>query len=169
MKIQNKIFALALTLPAVIFGQEVENTLNTDTEVYPNTFTSGSSHVAPFNNDVRRFNDWSISAGVGTAIIQSADLNSIKATSHGGNKLGWTAYVSVNKAINHTFGLKLQYELGETIQGAYNPKKYDATMSYKSPGARTEFQMVSLLGDVNFSNLLRRVDNKSNYRWAIHG
>ncbi|MDY6025226.1 OmpA family protein [Bergeyella zoohelcum] len=168
MKIQNKIFALALILPAVIFGQEVENTLNTDTEVYPNTFTSGSSHVAPFNKDVRRFNDWSISAGVGTAIIQSADLNSIKA-SHGGNKLGWTAYVSVNKAINHTFGLKLQYELGETIQGAYNPKKYDVAMSYKSPGARTEFQMVSLLGDVNFSNLLRRVDNKSNYRWAIHG
>ena len=29
--------------------------------------------------------------------------------------------------------------------------------------------MISLLGDINFSNLFRRVDNKSPYRWAFHG
>ncbi|MCQ8812026.1 hypothetical protein NQU36_29565, partial [Escherichia coli] len=28
---------------------------------------------------------------------------------------------------------------------------------------------ISLLGDINFSNLLRRVDNKSPFRWALHG
>ena len=169
MKIQAKTLALALTFPAVVFSQEVEKSAVNNAEMYPNTFTSGSSNVTPFTNEVKRFNDWSISAGAGTAIVQSADLNSIKTTNHGGNKFGWTAYVSVNKAINHTFGLKLQYDLGETIQGAYNPKKYDPNTIYKSAGARTEFQMLSLLGDVNFSNILRRVDNKSNYRWAMHG
>jgi len=33
----------------------------------------------------------------------------------------------------------------------------------------TKFHNVSLIGDINFSNLMRRVDNKSNFRWALHG
>jgi hypothetical protein len=33
--------------------------------------------------------------------------------------------------------------------------------------ARTQYDAISLLGDINFSNLLRRVDNHSPYRWAF--
>jgi OOP family OmpA-OmpF porin len=36
-------------------------------------------------------------------------------------------------------------------------------------GAKTKYQSISLIGDINFSNLLRRVDNHSPYRWALHG
>lgn len=164
MKIQSKIFTLALVLPAVVYAQEIKNTTD---NVYPNTFSSGASKVIPFDNSVKKFNDWSISAGLGTAIIQSADLNSLKATNSGGNLWGYTMYVSVNKAINHTFGINLQYDLGETLQGAFNARK--GSTNPNGPAGRTKFQMVSLLGDLNLSNILRRVDNNSEYRWAIHG
>jgi OOP family OmpA-OmpF porin len=35
--------------------------------------------------------------------------------------------------------------------------------------ATTQFDQIALMGDINFSNLLRRVDNHSPYRWAFHG
>jgi OOP family OmpA-OmpF porin len=82
---------------------------------------------------------------------------------NGKNLFGYSAYLSVDKAITHAFGLNLQYEMGETKQGLVNVKK-DAGL-----GARTQYQALSLLGDINFSNLLRRSDNHSPFRWALHG
>lgn len=164
MKIYSKILAVVLSLPAVVYAQEAEKSAS---EVYPNTFTSGSSRVEPFTNKSKRFNDWAVSAGAGTAIIQSADLNSLGATNRHGNMFGYSFYFSVDKAITHAFGLKLQYDKGETNQGDFNPAK-----GTKAPGlvaGRTQYDAISVLGDINFSNLLRRVDNKSNYRWALHG
>lgn len=111
--------------------------------------------------------EWAISAGAGIPLMHSADLNSLKEFGAGKNLIGYSAYFSVDKAITHAFGLKLQYDRGETRQGFVNTK--DNVASLSGDGARTQYDAISILGDVNFSNLLRRVDNKSPYRWALHG
>ncbi|WP_018674634.1 OmpA family protein [Riemerella columbina] len=159
MKLNFASVALALALPAGLMAQDVKTS-----ETYPNTFSSGSANVAPFTQDAKRFNDWSISVGAGVPLVQSSDLTSIK-NGNGKNLFGYSAYFSIDKAITHAFGLNLQYDRGETRQGWYNTKDKGG----KGYGARTQYDAISLLGDINFSNLLRRVDNKSNYRWALHG
>ena len=168
MKLNLTSFALALVLPTAIFAQD---TVAVSTEGYPNTFTSGSANVSPFTQESKRFNDWSISAGAGVPLVQSADLTSIK-NGNGKNVFGYSAYLSIDKAITHAFGLNLQYDRGETRQGWFNTKTDNATGTgnpYQDVGARTQYDAISVLGDLNFSNLLRRVDNKSPYRWALHG
>ena len=92
-------------------------------------FYSGDKNN-PFTQEDKKFNDWAISAGVGVPLVQSADLTSIK-NGNGKNLFGYSAYLSVDKAITHAFGLNLQYEMGETKQGLVNVKK-DAGL-----GART--------------------------------
>lgn len=147
-----------LALPTVMYAQDSLSIKNNNN--LPNTFSSGSSKIEKFDNKARRFNDWSISAGGGTALMQSADL-----TSFYDNKVnwGWNAYVSLDKQISHTFGLSLQYQQGQTNQKAMlNP-------SYGVAEANTKYKQISLLGDINFSNLFRRLDNHSPYRWALHG
>lgn len=168
MKLNLTSFALALVLPAAIYAQD---SVAVSTEGYPNTFTSGSANVSPFTQESKRFNDWSISAGAGVPLVQSADLTSIK-NGNGKNVFGYSAYLSIDKAITHAFGLNLQYDRGETRQGWFNTKTDNASGTgnpYQDVGARTQYDAISLLGDINFSNLLRRVDNKSPYRWALHG
>jgi OOP family OmpA-OmpF porin len=76
--------------------------------------------------------------------------------------------ISVDKAITHAFGINLQYDRGETRQGQINTKDHKPLPS-NYPAGRTQYDAISILGDVNFSNLLRRVDNKSPFRWALHG
>ena len=168
MKLKLTSFALALVLPIAIVAQD---SVAVSTEGYPNTFTSGSANVSPFTQESKRFNDWSISAGAGVPLVQSADLTSIK-NGNGKNVFGYSAYLSIDKAITHAFGLNLQYDRGETRQGWFNTKTDNATGTgnpYQDVGARTQYDAISVLGDLNFSNLLRRVDNKSPYRWALHG
>ena len=167
MKLNLAIVALALALPNAIFAQD---SVAVSTEGYPNTFSSGSANVSPFTQSSKRFNDWAISVGAGVPLVQSSDLTSIK-NGNGKNLFGYSAYVSVDKAITHAFGLNLQYDKGETRQGWFNTKTDNATAGggYKEVGGRTQYDAISILGDVNFSNLLRRVDNKSPYRWALHG
>ncbi|WP_426279191.1 OmpA family protein [Chryseobacterium sp. S-02] len=167
MKISLAIVALALAVPAISFAQD--STAVSAEEKYPNTFSSGSANVSPFTNQSKRFNDWAISAGVGVPLVQSADLTSIK-NGNGKNLFGYSAYISIDKAITHAFGINLQYDRGETRQGWFNTKKAAPAnaSAYQEVGARTQYDAISLLGDVNISNLLRRVDNKSPYRWALH-
>ena len=164
MKLSSKFLALALAIPAAFYAQD---SIAVSTGEYPNTYSSGSANVYPFTQDVKRFNDWSVSVGAGVPLMQSADLTSIK-NGNGKNVFGYSAYLSVDKAITHAFGLKLQYDRGETRQGFFNTKNDNATAS-EPYGARTQYDAISILGDINFSNLLRRVDNKSPYRWALHG
>ncbi len=168
MKLSLAIVALALTVPAVAFAQD--STAVVSNGEYPNTFSSGSANVSPFTNKSKRFNDWAISVGAGVPMMQSSDLTSIK-NGNGKNLFGYSAYVSIDKAITHAFGINLQYDRGETRQGWFNTK--DAAPSDASAtqhvGARTQYDAISLLGDINFSNLFRRVDNHSPYRWALHG
>ncbi len=170
MKLNLAIAALALALPTAIYAQD---SVVVSSEGYPNTFSSGSANVSPFTQSSKRFNDWSISVGGGVPLVQSADLTSIKnGNGSGKNLFGYSAYFSIDKAITHAFGLKLQYDRGETRQGWYNTKDPIPASSgtgYNQYAGRTQYDAISILGDVNFSNLLRRVDNHSPFRWALHG
>ena len=168
MKLNLAIIAMAL-LPTAAFAQD--SVAVTSAGEYPNTFSSGSANVSPFTQESKRFNDWAISFGAGVPLVQSADLTSIKNGNGAGKDVfGYSAYLSVDKAITHAFGLNLQYDRGETRQGFFNTKTDNATgTGYQNVGARTQYDAISLLGDVNFSNLLRRVDNHSPFRWALHG
>lgn len=168
MKLSLAIVAFALAVPTAAFAQDSIAVVSN--EGYPNTFSSGSANVSPFTQQSKRFNDWAVSFGAGVPLVQSADLTSIK-NGNGKNLFGYSAYVSVDKAITHAFGINLQYDRGETRQGWFNTK--DAAPSNaaanRQEGARTQYDAISILGDINFSNLLRRVDNKSTFRWALHG
>jgi OOP family OmpA-OmpF porin len=167
MKLSLAIVAFALAVPTAGFAQD--STAVVSNGEYPNTFSSGSANVSPFTNKSKRFNDWSISVGAGVPLVQSADLTSIK-NGNGKNLFGYSAYVSIDKAITHAFGLKLQYDRGETRQGWFNTKdSAPSGLGYQEVGARTQYDAISILGDINFSNLLRRVDNHSPFRWALHG
>lgn len=154
---------LATTLPIAAFAQNSGTTVNSSTE-YPNTFSSGSANVQPFDNKARRFRDWSISVGGGPAFMVHSALKSIRK-----DKINWgyNAYVSIDKQISHTFGLSLMYTRGETKQTGQLPGAPGIAAGVAT--ATTQFDQIALLGDINFSNLLRRVDNHSPYRWAFHG
>lgn len=152
MKINFATFTLAMLLPLSVTAQQNDN------------FYVGDQNK-PFTQKDKKFNDWSISAGFGVPLIQSGDLTSIK-NGAGKNLFGYSAYLSLDKAITHAFGLNLQYDLGETKQGL---AKIDEGTVATNVGAKTKYQSITLIGDINFSNLLRRVDNHSPYRWALHG
>ena len=151
---------LLAALPIATYAQD--SIAISHSSEYPNTFSSGSADVQKFTNSSRRFKDWAVSIGAGPAFMTFADVTSF----HGGNvKWGWNAYASIDKQINHTFGVDLQYQMGETKQQAELATNPAAGIA----NAWTKYQQVSVLGDINFSNLLRRVDNHSPYRWALHG
>ena len=152
---------LMMSLPIAMYAQD---STTVDSGTYPNTFSSGSANVKEFNNQARKFNDWSISIGGGPAFMAYGDL-----TSFYGDDInwGWNAYASIDKQISHTFGLSVMYQMGKTNQKGQLPGA--AGVRAGVADAYTKFQQVSILGDINFSNLLRRVDNKSPYRWALHG
>lgn len=165
MKLNLASLALALAIPVASYAQD---SVVVASELYPNTYTSGSANVSPFTQESKRFNDWSISAGAGVPLLQhSSNLISLKEDGKGKNVFGYSAYLSVDKAISHAFGLKLQYDRGETRQGDFNTKTDNATGNQVA--GRTQYDAISILGDINFSNLLRRVDNQSPMRWALHG
>lgn len=159
MKLNLTSLALVLAAP-MAFAQNTENTSKDSKyiEYTPISFEKGQETVKKFDNNSRRFNDWSISVGAGIPLIQSADITSLN-NGNGKTNIGYGFYASVNKAISHAFGLSLQYDKGKTKQ-SNNSKTYKAN---------TEYDGISLLGDINFTNLFRRVDNQSPYRWALHG
>lgn len=166
MKLNLASVALALVLPAAVFAQD--STMAVSSEMSPTTYSSGSSNVSPFTQESKRFNSWAVSVGAGVPLVQGADLTSIKEGKNAGKSVfGYSAYISIDKAITHAFGVNLQYDRGETRQGAFNTKDDNAVGNQVA--GRTQYDAISLLGDINFSNLLRRVDNKSNYKWALHG
>ncbi len=153
---------LLMSLPVALFSQ---NTIQEDNNSqYPNTFSSGSANVQKFDNKSKKFRDWSISVGGGAAFMTKADLTSFY---DGKPNWGWNAYASLDKQISHTFGLSLQYQTGKTNQQGQLPGAEGVAAGVAN--AWTKYHQISILGDINFSNLLRRVDNHSPYRWALHG
>lgn len=152
---------LAVSLPIAMYAQD---TVAVSSDVYPDTFTSGSSNVKMFDNSARQFNDWAISFGGGAAFMTKADLVSFYDNNI---NWGWNAYISLDKQITKSFGLNLQYQTGKTNQQGQLPGQ--AGIKAGVANAWTKYRQVSLLGDVNLSNIFRRVDNHSPYRWALHG
>lgn len=161
MKLNLANIAFALTFPTAIFAQNK----NLEISDYHNTLSSGSADIVEFTKDQKRFNDWSISGGLGVPLLQSADLTSIK-NGNGTNLLGHSFYLSVDKAITHAFGLKLQFDMGKTKQGDFDINDLGTPGKF---AGKTTYMAVSALADVNFSNLFRRVDNRSTFKWALHG
>ena len=146
MKLKLVFIALIGVLPIAFFGQQKEE-----------------SSKQPIENKEKKFNEWGISAGFGVPVMHSADLNSFN---KGKNLFGYSAYLSIDKAITHAFGLNLQYDLGETNQGL---SKINEGSTANSVGAKTKYQTISLIGDINLSNLLRKIDSDLPFRWALHG
>ncbi|WP_300669411.1 OmpA family protein [Soonwooa sp.] len=144
---KKKLILLAAAFPALIFAQN------------SNPYGSGSEKTEKFTNESRLFKDWAISLGGGGAFMQSADLTSFY---DGKVNWGWNGYISIDKQINHTFGVSLNFSKGETKQKAM------ARPEWGVAEANTKYNQLAILGDVNLSNLMRRVDNKSEFKWAIH-
>ena len=144
---RKKLILLAAAFPALIFAQN------------SNPYSSGSEKTEKFTNEKRQFKDWAVSVGGGGAFMQSADL-----TSFYGGKInwGWNGYISLDKQITHTFGVSLNFSKGETKQKAMAKPEWGVASAY------TKYNQLALLGDVNLSNLMRRVDNKSEIKWALH-
>ena len=150
------LFTLLLSIPSYFLAQD-----NKEANV-SNAFSSGSAKVTKFDNKARKFNDWAISFGGGTAFLHHSDLTSFN---NDGKNFGWNAYVELEKQVSDKFAFILQFQKGETKQTARLPYLPIHGLGV----ATTEYNQLSLLGDMNFSNLFRRVDNKSPFRWAIHG
>ncbi|WP_287441875.1 hypothetical protein [Algoriella sp.] len=118
----------------------------------------------PFNNSKKEFNDWSVSAFGGTNLMQNSDLVS---WSSGWFTPGFDAQFQVNKQISHAFGLSLQYQFGKSKQrGLIDDAAVTGYQGYAN--GKTKYQGITLLADINASNLLRRVDNKTEFKWAMH-
>ncbi len=120
-----------------------------------------------FTSKDRKFNDWSISAFGGASLIQNSDLVSWQGPGLKNLAPGYEYSFSVNKQITHAFGLGIQYQGGRTRQKGTIQDNYLSNYSGKAWG-KTSYQGISLMGDLNLSNLLRRVDNKSPFVWALH-
>jgi len=118
----------------------------------------------PFNNSKKEFNDWSISAFGGINLLQNTDLVSWES---GKFWIGHDLRFQLNKQITHAFGLSLEYQMGKSKQHGTVQDKYVSGYNGKVDG-KTKYQAVSLLGDINASNLLRRIDNKTEFKWALH-
>lgn len=144
---KKKLILLAAALPALIFAQN------------SNPYGSGSNETKKFNIESRLFKDWSVSLGGGAAFLQSGDLTSFY---DGKVNWGWNGYLSVDKQISHTFGISLIYSRGETKQKAMARPEWGVASAY------TKYDQIAILADVNLSNLMRRIDNKSEFKWALH-
>lgn len=147
--------AMVLLLPVAMKAQS-------GNKLPSSIYTSGSENVKKFDNSSRLFRDWSVSVGGGTAFMAFSDITSFY------NKkvdFGWNAYASIDKQITHAFGVSLQYQMGQTNQKAHLENQTPDSGVAKG---WTKYHQVSLLGDVNLSNLMRRVDNHSKFDWSLH-
>lgn len=121
-----------------------------------------SQTTQKFNNEVKEFNDWYASAFVGANALQNSDLVSW-GYGYGFNP-GYDFQLQVTKEVTHAFGISLMGQLGKTRQFGEGAQ-VNLTNQWEG---RTNYLGISLLGDLNLSNLLRRVDNNSPFRWALH-
>ncbi|MXV38845.1 OmpA family protein [Flavobacteriaceae bacterium Ap0902] len=120
-----------------------------------NLYYGMNQNYVDFTTDQKKFNDWSLAVYGGLSLVQGSDLNTW--VDGMDNLYSYDIQGVLTKQISHAFGLGAQFNWGRTEQQATNYRGY------------TDYWMWSLIGDINFSNLLRRVDNKSRYAWALHG
>lgn len=144
------LFGFAFLLSPLTFGQD------------RGLESSNESQTQKFNSQAKEFNDWYISIFAGGNMLQSADL-----VSWGEEKFspGYDLQLQLTKEITHAVGISLLGQVGKTSQSAKNAEHF----GYKSDWeGRTNYWGLSVLGDLNLSQLFRRVDNKSPFRWALH-
>ena len=120
-----------------------------------------------FTNKDKKFNDWSVSFFGGYSILQNADLTSWQGPGLQGLAPGYDLNFLVNKQITHAFGLSAQFSYGNTRQKGTIDDQYLSNYIGKAWG-KTEYHAISIIGDVNLSNLLRRTDNRTNFVWELH-
>ncbi|MDR1876222.1 MAG: OmpA family protein [Flavobacteriaceae bacterium] len=120
-----------------------------------------------FTNEQRQFNDWSVSIFAGIPWLQSADFTSMENGASGRWRAGYDFQFSINKQVSHVFGLSLVGQYGETRQG-YGEIDDLNGLPIDMIDAKTQYVGLSLLGDLKISSILRRIDNRSPYRWAAN-
>ena len=133
--------------------------------LFSSVFGQDTEQKKHFTNEDRKFNDWSISVYGGGNLLQNSDLTS---WSGGWFTPGYDLQFQVNKQITHAFGLSLQYQYGNTRQKGLVDDMYISNYRGYVWG-KTEYQGISILGDLNISSLWRRADNTSKYLWSLHG
>ncbi|APD06231.1 peptidoglycan-associated lipoprotein [Flavobacteriaceae bacterium UJ101] len=114
-----------------------------------------------FKKDQRKFNSWSVSLHGGSSMMAKGELTSLGLFGGEDFNIGYDVQLGLTKHINHAFGIQLLGQLGQTTQSVLLGGTKYATQS--------DYQAVSLIGDINLSSIFRRVDNKSRYAWALHG
>lgn len=114
-----------------------------------------------FTNADKQFNDWYLSFFMGGNMLQNSDLVS---SNKGNFTPGYDFQVQVTKEITHAMSLTLMIQSGKTFQYAEGPH-IDYTGRWEG---RTQYSGGSLLGDLNLSQLLRRIDNPLPLKWAAH-
>ena len=100
-----------------------------------------------------------VSFFAGTNLMQNTDMTS---WGRDDNKTwftpGYDFQLAANRQITHAFGVSLQYQIGKSRQQLLNHTLTE-----------TKYQAITVFGDVNLSNLLRRTDNRTELKLALHG
>lgn len=126
-------------------------------EYFENKYYGMNQNYVDFTSDQKKFDDWSIAVYGGLNLVQGSDLNSWIDDDDLSNLYSYDVQGVITKQITHAFGLGAQFNWGRTEQ---------QSQRYR---AHTKYWMWSIIGDINFSQLFRRVDNKSRFGWALHG
>lgn len=114
-----------------------------------------------FDSRSKEFNDWHITIFGGANWLQNSDLVS---WGYGGFNPGYDFELSVAREINHTFALMVTGQLGKTHQFAKAPHFGE----WHRFEGKTEYFGLNFMGDLNLSNILRRSDNHTEFKWALH-
>lgn len=158
-----KIYLLSLVFTCLFANSYAQEDTDSqeETNLQEETSSTTSSQTKKFTNAEREFNDWYISAFVGTNALQSSDLVT---WGSGEFRFGYDFQFQVSKEMNHAFAFTLMGQMGRTNQYG------EGTQNGFHSGfeGKTKYYGVTFMGDLNLSNLLRRVDNDSPYRWAAH-
>ena len=100
-----------------------------------------------------------VSFFAGTNLMQNTDMTS---WGRDDNKTwftpGYDFQLAANRQITHAFGVSLQYQIGKSRQQLLNHTLTE-----------TKYQAITVFGDVNLSNLLRRTNNRTELKLALHG
>ena len=142
----------------VVTDSAVETDTLTAQEYFDNKYYGMNQNYVDFTSDQKKFDDWSLAVYGGINLIQGSDLNTWISNDDYSKLWSYDLQGVLTKQITHAFGLAAQFNWGRTEQ--------QSAHGYRG---HTKYWMWSLLGDINFSQLFRRVDNKSRFAWALHG
>lgn len=127
-----------------------------------NSFSqTNPSEKNTFTNEDKKFNDWYISLFLGGNLLQNSDLVSFN---HGNFTPGYDFQLQVTKEVTHAVAFTFLLQTGKTSQYGEGPH-IDYTGHWEG---KTKYTGGFIMGDLNLSQLLRRIDNPRPLRWAAH-